>query len=355
MKQLYVSTLLRDGDDFKVLLAQRFALNYVRIANCFLSCSQDFNDSLINFSGTKHTLMVVQLFIRTPSSVFLLKHTPIFRSICSILISFYASETLDQLCFLETYRKCMAEPQRQFSLRLDKLKCMPMNEKPWRIISDLSLLVFNDTNRKQLMHSDQGNARRDLSAVLGLCRIFHGMYVLFSNTICRDMMQRAVSAHVEHETESWVNIYCLLYELNRQFQNFTQSFLLLESSVTFEIVKFALRASIGNILDSELAGPPVKLSTLVYATKTHEIRDFAVSSDPISLHYPLHFFLGLTLSTCMASHARTLDWGFINDASIATGTGFDECVCRIQESCMRHFSIMSQIAAGFWIRNGNTL
>jgi hypothetical protein len=57
LKQLYVSTLLQGRDEFRIILAHRFAANYLRISNAFFSCPSDFNDSFINFSGLCGGLM----------------------------------------------------------------------------------------------------------------------------------------------------------------------------------------------------------------------------------------------------------------------------------------------------------
>jgi hypothetical protein len=90
---------------------------------------------------------------------------------------FYISDSLSPLDYLETFRNTVQVAQQEEFLTLPlHLRTMPMNEKPWRIMSDLSLLVFNESNRRQMNEiMNTGDNYRDLFTLLRVSKLFHNM------------------------------------------------------------------------------------------------------------------------------------------------------------------------------------
>lgn len=284
----------------------------------------------------------MQLFIRPPSSIFVLKHTSVFQHVCCILVSLYISESLEPLAYLETFRKIINNPG---VTQLLTLRTKTKNEKPWRIMSDLSLLVFNESNRRQVNEIMADGTYRDLRAVLRVCGLFHNMY-LCAGVNYRDALEREMDVHVEMESDSWINVFCLLYELNRLLRNFALCFAPTEVPRR-DMIYVAVDSIIRNILATEMVIIPSLVEKIEFNNIKYGISE---SSNPgvSSLHHPLHYFLSLCISSSMTSEThRPGSWEFMR--SIFMG---DKGVLEIMESCIGHYSLISQIQAGFWVRNG---
>jgi hypothetical protein len=159
--------------------------------------------------------------------------------------------------------------------------------------------------------------------------------------------------------------FLVLYELNRLLRNFALCFHPSEVPKR-EMINIALEEIIQNILSAESNLDIGERIAIEYGEETYELNAVTVSVDKVSLHHPLHYFLALCVAGSMTNKAHSpSDWEFIQNSAGNAGIAFDDVICRVfLESCIQHFSLVSQIKAGFWVysfltllkvRNGNSV
>lgn len=183
---------------------------------------------------------------------------------------------------------------------------------------------------------------------------FSEFFLLFQGV---SPMQRKVDEHVEYESESWIYYFnSMPYVLQLAVvaaQGISKCSNAGEAvaTVTYRLLEFANDSYAGRLKQSESCKPNWTSYSWRFGDYVHTIRlpKFAVETQPVSLHHPLHIYL-----SWLIENAHFKDRDELKNA-ILHGCGPSrevESLLLIFEHPIRVLSLLCQIQVGLWVRNG---
>lgn len=210
------------------------------------------------------------------------------------------------------------------------------------ILYDLRYLLGAEGVQKQIV----SNTRH-----LGYFADFLSLF----NAITPD--RRAVTEHVEFESEVWVPIFNVATHLARTIKLFGESY---GKGNGQELLKSLLLAMNKTLLScSHLhqndpdSHATIAFSRITFAGHSYHIIDFAVESMGVSFHHPMHWLLAEMLKS-----VNKLDYDFLRQMRkerladlIPEETGENGLIV-LFEFPLRVVVKLAQIRAGLWVRNG---
>lgn len=105
--------------------------------------------------------------------------------------------------------------------------------------------------------------------------------------------KRAVSTHVEYESDTWVTAFNVTIQLGKICRTYGEAFRL--------ATPIQLARALSNLL-SHMTGPRANLHNVSFGGTSYALIDFKVASQPISFHHPLAW-----LFAEMVKNVRALD------------------------------------------------
>ncbi|TPX37695.1 hypothetical protein SmJEL517_g00734 [Synchytrium microbalum] len=368
LHEFFIGTLIVSGDEFKRILAERFALCYTKLTEHGITIDREVDLSVISLS--------VQLFT-VPT---IARHLALDTTIIS-----------DMLLFLYNLFRADGGQHRTTRLQIHNVKrniddevfasrtvfpptVLPANlytlkhsRTYGQVMHDMSYLLSNKTIRMELFQSNHNIM--DLFRFVKLFAIGQGL----------DPQTRAITQHVEFEGDDWVNAFNLSLKMSQlmpyvagcfapfgrqdissleQALAYTASVLVSPAAQTRDNIADASKWSLINS-DGEF-GPYI-------------IPRYQVSTKPISLHHPLHWFLSLLLNYLPVATKNRSDGKDVlvraltsqfptNPAFYSVPVGFDkvsvtktEILSLVFEEPLRVMAMLAQVQAGLWVRNGYML
>ncbi|KAJ2611062.1 E3 ubiquitin-protein ligase ubr1 [Coemansia sp. RSA 1365] len=374
LRELYMATLMLDSH-FKMKIALTFARNYPRLSRAFLTQDRAPEHSVLLYS--------VQLFTAPTLSSSLVEHHHFLYIILDVLKKFFMQPTPE---FLRRYGVILCDTE---SFR---------NRRYFHVFHDMRYLVCTPQVQNWVSSKHQF-----LSAYLSFIGLFQGM-----NPNCR-----AVFQHVEFEADTWVNAFNVTLQVAKSCRQLAECYgisardlffalrgtlRVLSQSVSMmaeENSSFIIRNSQmqGYLTQNISVGDTSEASQLSFEMHTlptlwgkqYEVVRYDVSSNPVSFHHPLHWFMAeLFQHVKHFSDDRAQEFGFASmqdmvfsafdtrldstlEATADTTTSASlplfsmsamdmipaqRQVLRILDYPIRVCVVMAQIRAGLWVRNG---
>ncbi|KAI9343906.1 hypothetical protein DFJ73DRAFT_661112 [Zopfochytrium polystomum] len=303
LKELFISTLVISGDDFKKALGERFSRVYSLLAHSFLHLDREPDLSIIKFS--------VQLFTVPTISQYLFTNSSILPAITSILKSLFLAEVYPTLLggdFFESL-KVAAENFRPTYAKLpcetDSIYKKLLPRYP-HLFHDLRYILSTYHIRSDLFRGDLTN----FAQFLDLCLVFQGM----------NRQKRQARYHVEYEPQGWINSFHISSSLSRLIDPVRDAFAPVRRSnlyTDYLALLRAIRMTLG-VLDhwcaheqcmefnqrqpssdasgTEAQGSASGFVEVTFASSMHRVIDYPVHRRSISLHHPVHWVLSALLS-----------------------------------------------------------
>ncbi|KAJ2755719.1 E3 ubiquitin-protein ligase ubr1 [Coemansia pectinata] len=382
LRELYMATLMLDSR-YKMKIALTFARNYPRLSRAFLIQDRAPEHSVLLFS--------VQLFTAPTLSASLVDHHRFMYIILDVLKSFFVQPTP---MFLQRHGVILCDTD---SFR---------NRRYFHVFHDMRYLAGTPQVRNWV-----SSKHNFLATYVGFIGLFQGM----------NPNRRAVLQHVEFEADTWVNAFNVTLQVAKSCRQFAECYgisardlffamrgtlrklhhtvlLMAEENCSF-IIRNAqdnnyLPQNIGNTMNS---GPDISDSVQIGFTthllstlwgKFYEVVQYDVSSNPVSFHHPLHWFMAeLCQHVKHLTDDRARDFGFASIRDMvfsAFDTSLDSALegatsglggsggqagplyamsatdiphaqrelLRILDYPIRVCVVMAQIRAGLWVRNG---
>lgn len=205
-------------------------------------------------------------------------------------------------------------------------------QKCYHIFYDIRyLLAAADVQRDIVKHSESY-----LSAWLELFALFH--------SIAPDT--RAVHAHVEFESELWIQVFHINSHLGRIAKLLGEAFVHADSAQLCQALTYVGHTILLHLerlatLDPILQAPLV-MHQIQYGRTLIDVVPFVVSSQPVSFHHPMHW-----LFAEMLKHMHR-----VSDASTFIDALGEDRLLMLVEHPLRVAVKLAQIRCNVWVRNG---
>lgn len=218
-------------------------------------------------------------------------------------------------------------------------------QRCYHIFYDMRYLLSAAGVQQQVMHNP-----RHLMYFLDFLALF--------NAITPD--RRAVSTHVEWESETWITVFHVSSHLGRAAKLLGGAF----AGADTRRLQVGLGTTTKRILLSCLTlhqnnpevHPPISFHTVRFGLSTYQVIDFAVDRQAVSFHHPMHWVLAEMLKNVKI--LKEEDLRSIGKSSLGElmGDGVDaNGMLVILEFPLRVCVKLAQIRSGMWVRNGLAL
>ncbi|KDN52254.1 hypothetical protein K437DRAFT_243984 [Tilletiaria anomala UBC 951] len=172
--------------------------------------------------------------------------------------------------------------------------------------------------------------------------------------------RRAVSQHVEYESDVWIPVFHVSSHLGRAAKLFGESFAKSNTRQLAAALGLTARRILLNCLTLHQNDPevhaPVIFHTVPFGGRSFQIIDFAVDTQATSFHHPMHW-----LFAEMLKHVNVLSGE--NIAALGKSSLADLLVSDVDENgvlVLLEFPLrvavkLAQVRSGMWVRNGYAL
>ncbi len=149
------------------------------------------------------------------------------------------------------------------------------------VFSDLRYLCTNRTIQELIAHNHDY-----LAQFIPVCQIFMGI----------NPNKRAVTNHVEYETESWISVFNVTLSLSRVVKVYGEAFALASSTNLVYAIIAVLHAilstcTLSNDQLDKTKYPPIVFHTVPFGDSEYQIIHFDVLTQWVSFHHSLHWLL----------------------------------------------------------------
>ncbi|CAG8556007.1 52_t:CDS:10, partial [Ambispora gerdemannii] len=371
LRDLYTATLIVNLE-YKKILGIRFVRNYMKLVDAFLTQDREPEHSIILFT--------VQFFTVPTIATTLVKNYNFLSTIFTILRDFFIANQINGLGNIESNAKLNCES--------DSFK----NRRYFHIFCDLRYIIGMANVRKIVPKSPY-----NLQEYLDLIGLFQGM----------NPNIRAAQQHVEYENDSWMNAFNVTLQLAKSCRQFSSCYVsdtrLLTDTIRIVLRKIYLWSSRRDIKnenegekmnETSLRGTHIQQSRDTWSSvfqypetnndnrkvglrqqefhevgfpsnpyiPTFKVVKFNVTSQPVSFHHPLHWFLGELLEHIELLNDETLrqhGWDSFQNMILSFDVENDEDIDRAKEKILEIFDyplrvlvLLVQIRSGLWVRNG---
>ncbi|KAI8141720.1 hypothetical protein BJV82DRAFT_645135 [Fennellomyces sp. T-0311] len=362
LRELYITSLIADTA-FRKVLGRRLARNYARLAESFLLKDREPESSIILFS--------VQLLTVPSVADLLVNQYDFFGLICSSLTAFFLTDRLYLV---------LPSERKQYPARVNCESRAFRTRRYFNAFHDLRY-IMNVDMIKSVLAQDPLYLRQFLDLI--------GMFQCMNAQLCQK------DAHVEYESEIWVNAFNVTLQLGKCCRQFAAcfgklSFVSDRVSATRTIVRAItrilkkiddwgtepddIRSVDDNISSTKKIRPPTQqpgvsgpgeqdhhIIQLPYTDQPIKVLKYDITSQPVSFHHPLHWLLAFVLE-----HISAVDEDMLIEAGFPGGfqqiftlfkaddveKATPEALLPIIEFPIRTIAFSAQIRAGVWVRNG---
>ncbi len=176
--------------------------------------------------------------------------------------------------------------------------------------------------------------------------------------------KRAVSAHVEFESEMWIPVFHISSHLGKAAKMFGEAFAQASPHQLVEAIDCTVNAICWNCAKLSNADsdsyPPITFKDVRYTigadagTKASPVVAFAVDSQPVSFHHPMHWlFAELIRQIPLVGHQALQQWSGRERLDEVLQTRVDEKMLLIAlDFPLRVCVKLAQIRCNMWVRNG---
>ncbi|CAG8445258.1 4966_t:CDS:2 [Diversispora eburnea] len=186
LRELYIGTLVVNRE-YKKIMGIRFARNYIKLAKAFLTPDREPEHSIVLFS--------VQLFTVPTISSILITEYSFLSTIFAILHTFFTSNTVGGVI----------NPHAKIDCDSDSFK----NRRYFHVFQDFRYIISNEHVKKVVQKYPCY-----LTQYLNLISLFQGM----------NPNVRATQQHVEYENDSWVNAFNVTLQIAKSCRLFSDCY-----------------------------------------------------------------------------------------------------------------------------------
>ncbi|UZJ54429.1 hypothetical protein CBS101457_003749 [Exobasidium rhododendri] len=312
--------------EVKRALAFRFAKMYSKLVEIFIIHDREPDHS--------SRIVTVQLFSVPSIASELVADLDLLYSMCQILQSIFTGQlTTEHLTLPPTApTKMRATPS---SLFMRQQRC-------YHIFFDIRYLLSAQGVQTQLVQNS-----RHLTYFLDFLALF--------NAITPD--RRAITEHIEFESDVWVQIFHIATHLARSAKLFGEAYVKASCHELDRALNLAMSMTLQSSMNLHRNDPDIHSAItfhqVTYADASFLVIDFAVETLGVSFHHPMHWLLAE-----MLKHVHKIDHHYLQTLArpflreMITADMDDDRLMTVFEFPLRVVVKLAQIRSGMWVRNG---
>ncbi|WFD35951.1 RING-type E3 ubiquitin transferase [Malassezia cuniculi] len=304
----------------KPVVAESFARVYPKLIEAFTLRDREPEHSIYQ--------MTVQLY-SVPSIAYRLVQNGFLTVLVHVLRAVFASDMSRKDTTLTL--PAPLPPRGQASASSSLLR----QQKCYHVFHDVRYMIGAEGVQKTIAT----DYAQQLDMWLGFFSLFHGA--------APD--RRAVLAHVEFESELWIQVFHISSHLGRVARIFGESFMHATNDVRRGAFAHAARRILEHTRAHQSCDPQNHTPITMHSVHGLQVIDFNVASQPVSFHHPMHWCLAEILKSSYVlpgsdSSAETLStiFGDITEPEALELFDFSLRVC----------VKLAQIRCNVWVRNG---
>ncbi|PWZ03008.1 hypothetical protein BCV70DRAFT_9664 [Testicularia cyperi] len=176
--------------------------------------------------------------------------------------------------------------------------------------------------------------------------------------------KRAVSAHVEFESEIWIPVFHVSSHLGKAAKMMGEAFAFAEPQQLAVALTHTAQMILWSCVELQVADPethpPVTFHDVDLGigngsvVKSHSVVNFAVDCQPVSFHHPMHWLLAeLLKQVSVVGHERIQSWSGksrINELLLPAVE--EKALLIVLDFPLRVCVKLAQIRCNLWVRNG---
>ncbi|KAH9440457.1 hypothetical protein MJO29_016281 [Puccinia striiformis f. sp. tritici] len=351
LKSLYIS-LLALGQSVKLELGILFASVFPQLIEYNFLVDRE----------PEHNILLFSLQIVTVPSVIviLVKEHGFLKTIIDLLYSFFTHQFLPAGVAENEYKHIVYPPDYQIR-RINPEGMSFRHKRYYHLFHELNLVLSSPGVQKAICEDVE-----HLKTLINFLSLFTNM----------NPNKRAVHLHVEFESDAWVTAFNLTIQLAKLCKFFGECY----SKANPEEFVMAVRTLVPSLMDPEQdfhnvqfgscenidsptsstspSSPPTSSSNNDYSGVSYRCIDFRTDRELISFHHPLNWlFAEIMRSSHLIDFTKVHHLGIFGVADLlipenATPEEADVAPLALSENVICVASLLAQVRAGLWVRNG---
>ncbi|KAF8060768.1 hypothetical protein FPV67DRAFT_1423562 [Lyophyllum atratum] len=323
-KEIYASVISLSSEH-KLSLAGHFANVYPRVIDAYLLVDREAETSIKYFA--------LQLFTVPSVALHVVRNHKLISRLLSIITSFFTNQIVE--------KHIVYPPASEAPLDVDSFPFKSKRFMP--VFSDLRYLCHT----KSVQELIAGNHEYILQFAQ-TCQLF----------MCVNPNKRAVTTHVEYETDAWISVFNVTLSLSRVIKTYGEAY----STATPAQLVTAINTVMHHILmvctlaedrlDKEKF-LPVTFHELSFGGSKYEVIEFDVMEGWVSFHHSLHWLLAeLFKHVNLLTEESLAEVGMSSVRDVLIQHANDKAILTVIDFPLRVLAMIAQIRTGLWVRNG---
>ncbi|EJD04513.1 uncharacterized protein FOMMEDRAFT_107268 [Fomitiporia mediterranea MF3/22] len=324
LKEIYVS-ILTLSHEHKMSVAVHYANVYHWIIDSYLLVDREAETSIKYFA--------LQLFTVPSIAAHIVQDHQIISRLLAIITSFFTNQIRN--------KRVHYPPDSRAEIDVDTFPFKSKRFMP--VFSDLRYIAHNQ--------SVQHLIARDLAYIeqfAKTCKLF----------MCINPNKRAVSTHVEYETDAWISVFNVTLSLSRVIKVYGEAFALASSAQLIKAIHIVADniMDICNVVDPRMDASKFKKIShhaVTVGDKAAMTIDFNIMDGWVSFHHSLHWLLAeLFKHVNLLSDEALQPHGYKNLRDVFRRHVPMHFMQLLIDYPLRVLAMIAQIRTGLWVRNG---
>jgi E3 ubiquitin-protein ligase UBR1 len=248
---------------YSLTSAGHFANVYYRVIDAYLLVDREAETSIKYFA--------LQLFTVPSIAYHIVKHHGVVSRLLAIITAFFTNQIVD--------KRISYTPNDTSEVDVESFPFKSKRFMP--VFSDLRYLCHNGPVQNLIAHN-----REYLTQFAAVCQLF----------MCINPNKRAVTTHVEYETDAWISVFNVTLSLSRVIKVYGEAFsrsspaelVVAINTVVHRILLVC--TTIGGRVDKSKF-PPIHFHEVSFGWADYKIVQFDVLDGWVSFHHSLHWLL----------------------------------------------------------------
>ncbi|KAJ7650236.1 hypothetical protein FB45DRAFT_986384 [Roridomyces roridus] len=324
LKETYAS-ILSLSRDHKLAVAGHFANVYHRVVDAYLLVDREAETSIKYFA--------LQLFTVPSASVHIVRNHKLISRILAIISAFFTNQIEE---------KHIVYPPHPLGT-LD-VESFPFKSKRFMpIFSDLRYLCHTAPVQALIATN-----REYINQFAKTCQLF----------MCVSPNKRAVTTHVEYETDAWISVFNVTLSLSRVIKVYGEAFsrssvAQLTSAITTVVHHILMVCTLTEERLDRTKFEPIEFHEVYFGNTAYQVVKFDVLEGWVSFHHSLHWLLAELFKHVDRLDEQSLrEIGLTSVRDIITRHASEQAILTVIDFPLRVLAMIAQIRTGLWVRNG---